>query len=321
MYRIGIDLGGTIIKVGLLQEGVVVSTRLVNAFSGTGMARTLPFIEAAMEELLAGAGVSREAVAGIGLAFPGLVNPETKTVISTNQKYDDAPDFDFNHWAASRWQAPFCMDNDARLATVGEWRYGAAKGYNNVVMVTIGTGIGTGVIIDGKVLHGAHFQAGSLGGHFVVDYRSRKCSCGNIGCVEALASSYFLPAIIREHESLSAEFKERARQFDFRQLFTLANTGDPEATLLRNDCMDVWSAALITYIHAYDPSVIVVGGGIMNSADVILPYLRERVGRLAWCPSGSVDIVASQLGDHAALLGIDHRLNQVPAVLSKSART
>lgn len=318
MYRIGIDLGGTIIKVGLLHTGEVTGFRIVDAFSGIGVENNLPFIEAAIDELLSEENITAGELAGIGLAFPGLVNPEKRTVISTNRKYDDALGFDFNAWVEAKWKVPFCMDNDARLATIGEWRYGAAKGRNNVVMVTIGTGIGTGVIMDGHVLQGAHFQAGSLGGHFVVDYKGRKCTCGNIGCVEAMASSYFLPAIIREHSSLSPAFKARAQQYDFKQVFHLAGEGDPEAVLLRNDCMDVWSAALITYIHAYDPSVIVVGGGIMNSAAVILPYLRERVGRLAWCPSGPVEIVASELGDQAALLGIEHRLLNHYKTLSQS---
>lgn len=90
----------------------------------------------------------------------------------------------------SRWGVPFVLENDARLAVIGEWLYGAAKGTGNVVMMTLGTGIGTGVILDSKPLVGHHHQAGSLGGHMVVDYRGRRCSCGNIGCVEAMASSF-----------------------------------------------------------------------------------------------------------------------------------
>lgn len=108
------------------------------------------------------------------------------------------------------------------MAVLGEWKYGAGRGYNNVVMMTIGTGIGTGVIIDGKVLYGEHFQAGSLGGHFVVDYKSRRCSCGNNGCVEALSSSYFLPEIIWEDATLSENFRIRADKYDFKEIFTLA---------------------------------------------------------------------------------------------------
>lgn len=122
--------------------------------------------------------------------FPGLVDPIHNRVISTNEKYDDACSISLDKWAWENWEVPFCMDNDARLAVAGEWWQGAARGKNNVVMMTIGTGIGTGVVIDGRLLYGQHFQAGSLGGHFVLDYKGRRCSCGNKGCVEALSSSF-----------------------------------------------------------------------------------------------------------------------------------
>ncbi|RZS69138.1 ROK family protein [Pseudobacter ginsenosidimutans] len=308
MYRIGIDLGGTLIKAGLMYNGQVKAFEIFEANAGNGVKGNLPLIESAVNALMAGSKVLPDQLGGVGLAFPGLVDPVRNAVISTNQKYDDAFDVDFNAWAESNWNVPFCMDNDARLAMIGEWQYGAARGHQNVVMLTIGTGIGTGVVLEGKVLYGQHFQAGSLGGHFVVDYKGRTCSCGNRGCVEALASSAFLPAIIQEHPGLSAAFKARAKEYDFKQIFALAGEGDVEAIALRNNCMDIWAAALVNCIHAYDPSIIVLGGGILKSSEVILPYLQERVGRLAWCPSGHVEIVNAASGDQAALLGIEYRL-------------
>lgn len=311
MYSIGIDLGGTIIKIGLMHSGKIAGFTVLNAFSHKGIKLNFPFIEKAINGLLQKEGIEASRLSGIGLAFPGIVNPITKKIISTNDKYDDAKDFDFNGWVKRNWNIPFCMDNDARFAVIGEWKYGAAKGRNNVVMMTIGTGIGTGVVIDGKVLHGEHFQAGSLGGHFVVDYRARRCTCGNIGCVEALSSSSFLPAIIRDNNSLSSNFKSHANEYDFKQIFSLANEGVQDAVIVRNECMNVWSAAVITYIHAYDPEIIVLGGGVMKSYDVIIPYLKERVDSLAWCPSGKVNIVVAEQGDNAALLGIEDYLTNL----------
>ena len=135
--------------------------------------------------------VSREELAGMGLAFPGMVNPKEKRVTSTNDKYDDACDIDLPSWVDRNWGTSFIIDNDARLALAGEWYMGAGKNSRNMVMMTIGTGIGTGVVLDGRIIKGTHYQAGSLGGHIVVDYRGRRCTCGNIGCVEAMASSFF----------------------------------------------------------------------------------------------------------------------------------
>lgn len=275
-----------------------------------GLISNLPRIKEAINGILTRQNIRAEQLRGIGLAFPGIVDPKKGKVISTNEKYDDALECDLNTWIEQNWNVPFYMDNDARLAVLGEWSQGAARGKRNVVMMTIGTGIGTGVILDGKALYGEHYQAGSLGGHFVIDYKGRSCTCGNKGCVEAMASSFFLPVIIREHPQLSDSFKQLADTIDFKEIFGLAVRGDKDALLLRNECMDIWSAAIVTYIHAYDPEIVVLGGGIMNSAEVIIPYIQEKVYRYAWCPSSKVEVITSQLSESAALHGLYFCLNQ-----------
>ncbi len=309
-YVIAIDLGGTIVKIGLIRgEDLVDCIRLKSQLS-MGFVSNLPRIKDAIDRILTRQNISVEQLSGIGLAFPGIVDPKERKVISTNEKYDDACQFNFNHWIEQNWNVPFYIDNDARLAVVGEWQQGAAKGKNNVVMITIGTGIGTGVIIDGNVLYGQHYQAGSLGGHFVIDYKGRSCTCGNKGCVEAMASFSFLPAIIRQHPHLSNSFKKLADKIDFKEIFALAATGDKDSLLLRNECMDIWSAAIVTYIHAYDPEIVVLGGGVMNSAKVIIPYVKEKVERYAWCPSSVIQIKMAQLSENAALHGLYFYLSQ-----------
>ena len=240
MYTIAIDLGGTVVKIGLLSDGEIVDCVRLPSRLALGLALNLPKIKEAIDRLLAAWRIDVAALRCIGLAFPGLVDPIHNRVISTNEKYDDACSISLDKWAWENWEVPFCMDNDARLAVAGEWWQGAARGKNNVVMMTIGTGIGTGVVIDGRLLYGQHFQAGSLGGHFVLDYKGRRCSCGNKGCVEALSSSFFLPTIIREHALLSESFKRDADIYDFKRIFRLAQEGNTDALLIRNECMDIW---------------------------------------------------------------------------------
>lgn len=290
MYTIAIDLGGTVVKIGLLSDGEIVDCVRLPSRLALGLALNLPKIKEAIDRLLAAWRIDVAALRCIGLAFPGLVDPIHNRVISTNEKYDDACSISLDKWAWENWEVPFCMDNDARLAVAGEWWQGAARGKNNVVMMTIGTGIGTGVVIDGRLLYGQHFQAGSLGGHFVLDYKGRRCSCGNKGCVEALSSSFFLPTIVREHALLSESFKRDADVYDFKRIFRLAQEGNEDALLIRNECMDIWASAIITYIHAYDPEVVILGGGILKSQEVIIPYISKRVDELAWCPSGKVPL-------------------------------
>lgn len=199
-YIIAVDLGGTITKVGLLRNGELVDYVKMPSRQDLDMTASLPEIENAIDFLLNSNGVKR--LFGVGIAFPGLVNNKKSIIISTNEKYDDGVELDLDRWADEHWGAPFYIDNDARLAAIGEWQYGSGRGYDSVVMMTIGTGIGSGVIMNGEVMYGKHFQAGSLGGHFVVDYKGRLCSCGNKGCVEALSSSFFLHKIIKDHACL-----------------------------------------------------------------------------------------------------------------------
>src|ERR1700710_2485359 len=172
-YAAGIDLGGTRIKIGLVAEGKVFAKKIIPASPGDDLRKTLEHTRNAMDALVSAQQLSPGLCSGIGLAFPGIVNPVTKQVLSTNEKYNDAIGLDLEAWAKDAWQIPFFIDNDARMAAVGEWKYGAATDTDNLVVMTIGTGIGTSAIIEGRLLRGKHFQAGCLGGHFSIQYKGR----------------------------------------------------------------------------------------------------------------------------------------------------
>lgn len=303
---IGIDLGGTIVKIGLVRDGKVLAKTNIQADSVSGLARMLGPIGDAADSLLQKCGMPKSCIGGVAMAFPGIVDFRAKRAALTNAKYDDAPSVDVEGWVAHRYEVPFIMDNDARMAMIGEWTCGAGSGVENMVMMTIGTGIGTGVVIDSRPLYGRNGCAGSLGGHMIVDYRGRRCTCGNIGCVESHSSSFFLPKIIGENLSLSEGFRNDASNCSFKVLFDKYRQGNPDAVNAVNGCMDVWAAAIVNYIHAYDPEKIILGGGIMKSSDIILPYIRKKVDALAWCPGDKPGIVSSVLGDDAALIGSEY---------------
>ena len=305
-YYVCIDLGGTIIKVGIIQGGKVLSSSRLSADSQGGLLKRLPAIADSIDEQIKSLFLSREDLAGIAMAFPGIVDFAARRAASTNAKYDDAPSIDVEGWVKDRYGVPFVMDNDARMALLGEWTYGAGRGSSNMVMMTIGTGIGTGAVVDGRPLYGRSWCAGALGGHMIVDYRGRRCTSGNIGCTEAHSASFFLPQIIGENASLSEDFRKDESNFTYKVLFDKYRQADNDAQVVLRECMDVWAGAIVNYIHAYDPEIVVIGGGIMKSADVILPYLQEKVDALAWCPAGKVRLMASQLGDDAALLSVEY---------------
>jgi glucokinase len=306
-YQLAVDLGGTNIKLGLLRTGAVVDEQTIPANSISGLSANLASLEKNINDLLAKNNV-RNNLSGIGFAFPGLVDPVRKKVLSTNKKYDDAPAFDIEKWVKDRWNTEFFIDNDARMAAVGEWKFGAAKGSDDVVVITIGTGIGSSAIIEGKLLRGKHFQAGCLGGHFTVNYRGNICTCGNIGCVEAEASTRSIASRITTDPDYHKSTLSKVDTIDFLSVFTESKNNDDLATVVKYECMDVWSAGLINLIHAYDPEIVVLGGGILNSKDEVIPYIAERVNKYAWCPWGRVKIVSSDLMNRAALLGVGYCL-------------
>ena len=130
MYTIAIDLGGTVVKIGLLSDGEIVDCVRLPSRLALGLAPNLPKIKEAIDRLLAAWRIDVAALRCIGLAFPGLVDPIHNRVISTNEKYDDACSISLDKWAWENWEVPFCMDNDARLAVAGEWWQGAARCIN-----------------------------------------------------------------------------------------------------------------------------------------------------------------------------------------------
>lgn len=305
---IGIDLGGTRIKIGLVADDRLIEQITIPSNSIRGLTANLPEIENEIRALLKRHFVNPSSLQGIGLAFPGLVDPRSKQILSTNKKYDDAPGMDLEAWVKKKFAVPFVIDNDARMAAVGEWKYGAGTDTDNLVVMTIGTGIGTSAIIEGKLLRGKHFQAGCLGGHFSIQYQGRKCTCGNTGCVEAYGSTWSLPEIAVTEPGYAESMLSKATVIDFETLFDAAKKKDRLALSLQKTYMDIWAAGVVNLIHAYDPEVVVMGGGVLNSQQDILPYISEKVEQNAWCPWGKVQLRASRLLSRAGILGIVHCL-------------
>ncbi|HET9825149.1 MAG TPA: ROK family protein [Chitinophagaceae bacterium] len=308
-FSIGIDLGGTRIKSGLVKNDILLEKKIIDAESNKGLQSNLRKLEKAIDALLNKYEVRSGTLDGIALAFPGIVNPISKKIISTNKKYDDGPQLDLEGWVSQKWSTAFYIENDARMATVGEWKFGAGRGSNDVVAVTIGTGIGSSAIIEGRLLRGKHFQAGCLGGHFTVQYNGNKCTCGNIGCVEAQASTWNISKMIKADPDFLQSNLANERNLDFHAVFKASQNKDPLAIRIKYECLNIWSAGIINLIHAYDPEVVVLGGGIMNSKEEIIPYIQQRVDQYAWCPWGKVQVRASELMDDAAILGVTHCLS------------
>jgi len=307
-YSIGIDLGGTIIKTGLVLDNIIVAEITLNAQSQKGLQQNLLPIEVAINNLLQQQQITAANLKGIGSAFPGLVDSNAKKVLGINKKYDDAGEINLEQWVQQKWKTNFFIDNDARMAAVGEWKFGAGKGCDNMVAITIGTGIGSAAIIEGKLLRGKHFQAGVLGGHISLNYKGNTCTCGNIGFAEAEASTWNISEKIKKDALFLSSKLALEATLDFECLFKLAKENDALAVKIKNECLTIWSATFINLIHAYDPEIVVLSGGVLNSKDDIITPIQKQVDKYAWCPWGNVKVKASALINKAAILGVTYCL-------------
>jgi glucokinase len=303
MKALAIDLGGTHATCAVVDERTLLAAETLVTDRGKGLQPLLPVFMDTFRNLLGSAGVAARECAGVALGFAGLVDTKTGQVLSTNEKYDDALGVDLPAWSRDSFGLPFRIENDARMALLGEVYAGAAQGVADVVMITLGTGIGGATMIEGKLLRGKHAQAGCLGGHIPVLFTGRKCTCGSIGCAEAEASGWALPLIAKEWPGFGQSALARHPDLGFKELFEDAEKGDAVATAIRDRCLHVWAADAVGLVHMYDPEVIVVGGGVMKSAAVILPYVQNYVTKYAWTPWGKVQVRAAKLGNHAGLLG------------------
>ena len=310
MTVLACDLGGTRTKLGIVRDGQVMAQSIVPSNSKQGLAPLLPIIKSEWLRLLGEAGLTLINCKGVGVSFPSLIDHATGRILDSYGKFEDAMAIDLRAWSRSELGLPLAIENDARMACIGEWQHGAGRGTGNLVMVTLGTGLGTCVIMEGHVLRGVHGQAGVLGGHLTVSYGGRVCACGNIGCAEAEASSFSLVALANAHPGFASSPLANEPLIDFASVFRHACAGDPCAIALRDHNLLVWSSLAVNLVHSYDPELLIFGGGIMASAAVILPAVRDYVGQHAHTPWGQVRVEASALGDQSALVAAEWLLNE-----------
>lgn len=309
MNLIAIDLGGTRIKIGIVSQTGILGTTIIDAYSNKEFKYNIHHVELEIEKILLKNNLRIKDISGIGFSIPGIIDSRKMKLLSVNEKYKDAADFNFIEWAVKKYSLPVYLENDARCALVGEWKYGAGKNYDDIVMITLGTGIGGAALIEGKLVYGKHFQAGCLGGHFIIDFRGSECNCGNIGCVETVASSWALSKQIKNDRLYPNSCLSKSEKIDYHLLFRSAQNGDELAQKSLETSLIAWSSGVINLIHAYDPEIVILGGGIMNSAEIILPFIQDYVDKRAWTPWGKVKVVAAKETNYSALLGVSYLLS------------
>jgi glucokinase len=303
MLALSVDMGGTHIGCGVVRDKELLGSVSLDSERAESLESLLPCVTATLRKILHESGATPGGCEGVAIGFPGIVDVRKGRILSTLKKYEDAIHLDLRQWAMEQFGLRLRIENDARMALLGEQYAGAAQGVQDVVMITLGTGIGGAAMMLGKLVRGAHSQAACLGGHLPVNYRGHKCACGNIGCAEAEAAGWSLPQIARETPGFHESSLASVAQLDFQTLFSAAQNGDGVARVVQQHCLHIWAANAVAVIHAYDPEVVVFGGGVMQSPDVILTFVQKYVEDHAWTSWGTPRVCAATLGGNAALLG------------------
>jgi glucokinase len=285
---IGVDLGGTKLLAGTVDSSLNVHHRAHRFARGDGTADVLDTIVDAVRE-------ARDATEGevdaVGFGIPSLIDQERGVAVTT--VHLPIRDLPFRDLMAERLGLPVFVDNDATAAMLAEWRFGAARGCDDALLITVGTGIGGGLVAGGALMRGAQGAAAEFG-HMTIDYDGPLCPCGAHGCLEAFVSG---TALAREARALGLDLTAA-------QVAELAHDGHVGARALVAEMGTRLGTGIANLVNAFNPEVVVVGGGVLALGDLLLEPAREEVARRALAPSRDlVRIVPTRFGAESGMLG------------------
>ncbi|MFR7471905.1 MAG: ROK family protein [Ruminococcus sp.] len=303
-YYIGIDLGGTNIVAGVVDENYQILTK---ASVKTNLPRPEQEIAADMaavaRQAAEEAGLSLDQIEWVGVGTPGIANSATGIIeYSNNLGFCNTPMVQYLEEALGR---PAFIENDANAAAYGEYVAGAAKGAKHAVCITLGTGVGGGIIIDGKIYCGSNFGGAEIG-HTVIDVNGPMCSCGRKGCFEVFSSATGLIRMTKEalaaHPESAMKDEERITG---RTAFNYMRAGDETAKQVVDDYIRYLAAGITNTINIFQPDVLCIGGGVCNEGDPLLLPMKEIVKKEVYTRNSpkNTETVIAKLGNDAGIIG------------------
>ncbi|WP_160718190.1 ROK family protein [Isachenkonia alkalipeptolytica] len=304
---IGIDLGGTSIKFGLVSSGGEIlrktkrKTPASKNFEGV-----LAVIQGEVEGILQEEGLEKKDIYGVGIGIPGVANGKGEVVFANNLFWKNKP---LQRELEIRLGIRVKVGNDASLAGFGEFHFGAMENTRNALLLTLGTGLGAGVIIHGKVFHGSHYLGTEIG-HMIVGENFYDCNCGNNGCLETFASATALVKYVnhlldaQEPSSLKDLREGQQKPLTPQQIFEAARKQDEVALKALNRFTRYLAVGMANLINIFDPEVIALGGGLSESGELFLPELRRRTKTMTYVKENNpTEIVIADLKNDAGILG------------------
>ncbi len=300
---IGIDLGGTNLKyaIGNAEGDIFVKkSRPTNANQSQGEIFETIFLS--IEELLEEAKKRNESVEGIGVGSPGSIDFWKGQLIGSTPNIPSWTNAPIKKRIEDKFQIPVWADNDANIMALAEARKGAGKGHKNILCLTIGTGIGGGIVINKQVLRGEHFSAAEVG-HIIIVKDGKKCNCGNNGCFEAYASA---PAMVDryQHKVTNGGSTSQNNDVDAQYIFEKAEAGDKFAQETVQESCEFLGAGIASISNIIDPEIVIIGGGVAGAGEKFIRLIEQEVKKYSIkAITTPLKILRAEMGNDAGIIG------------------
>lgn len=314
-YYIGVDIGGTNIACGIVDDSCKITARAsvkTNTHDKNDTApptyeEVLAQIKSAIRLACEQAGISVNDAASIGVGCPGMCNHDTGYVeYSNNLGFMNVP---LRSDLQKEFEIPVYLENDANAAAFGEFVAGAAKGTNSAVVITLGTGVGAGIVVDGKIYRGSNFAGGEIG-HTVIVMDGLPCTCGRKGCFEAYSSAVGLikmttSASELNPDSLMTKLIRDKGKVSARTAYEAMKQGDPVGKAVTDQYIKYLSCGIANTINVFQPDILCIGGGVCNEGDALLIPLKSAVAEQVYSKNSkkNTEIVICSLGNDAGIIG------------------
>lgn len=313
-YRIGVDIGGTNIKIALVDfNGKIVYSNTTPTRAEMGYEAGINNIKQAIKELMAETKADEKSIEAIGFGLPGQIDYKAG-IVKNLPNIPGWVNIPLAQIIEDEFKIPTKLDNDVRCAALGELNFGAGKGCENLICITVGTGIGSGIVLNGKLVRGAANAAGEIG-HIKMDMTGGPlCGCGDYGCFEAYASGPAIVTMAREYISggKSAKYKEMAPDGIITPYIVAqaALQGDAVSIQIFKQMGKIIGLGLTSVINLLNPEKIIIGGGVADAGDILLEPIRKTIlDRAMPIQAEAVQIVPAQLANTAGVIGASLLIN------------
>lgn len=301
-YCFGVDIGGTTVKIGLFTtEGELLEKWEIKTRTENHGETILPDVAESLQNKMQEKNIRKSEVDGIGIGIPAPVMEDGVVQKTAN--------LGWGHKEVTREMKeltgiPVAAGNDANMAALGEMWLGAGKGQKNMIMVTLGTGVGGGIIVNGKPLAGSHGAGGEIGHFCVNEEETETCGCGNTGCLEQYASATGISRLARRRlERDDSPSSLRGSEISAKAVFDALKEGDAVAKEIVEEFGSYLGHALAAIAVITDPSVIVIGGGVSKAGEILLEYVEKYFHEKAFFANQDTRFVLAQLGNDAGICG------------------